>query len=87
MSRFGEISEHHAGRDGSSTGSGASALFPGTCLNSCWLWCVHEANDWFTQQKRRPMPRIAADLRAAVFNVHREVVHVTRAPRSREGLR
>jgi len=48
--------------------------FPGTCLNSCWPWCEHEANDWFIQQKRQPMHWIAADLWAAVFNVHREVV-------------
>jgi hypothetical protein len=74
MSQFREIREHHIGRGGPRTGSGASALSPGTCLNSWWLLGEHEANDWFIQQKREPMPRIAADLWAAVFNVHREVV-------------
>jgi hypothetical protein len=52
----------------------AGGVLPGNCLNSCWLLCGAEANDWFMRQKRRPMPRIAADLRAPVFNVHREVV-------------
>ena len=51
-----------------------AGVLPGNCLNSWWRLCGIKANAWLVQQKRQPMPRIAADLGAPVFNVQREVV-------------
>src|ERR671919_596771 len=47
---------------------------PGNCLNNCWRLCGFKANAWLVREKGQPMPRIAADLWAPVFNVQREVV-------------
>jgi len=54
--------------------SAPTGQLPRTCLNSCWLQCVQQANDWFIPQKRRSMPRIAVDPSLALTNVHHEIV-------------